>query len=725
MPTYRSAGVRMTLEVSDIALSTTDKIESWNAPEAREQVDNANSALENGCTLNEQPVLIDGRSSMAFLGVKKDMPFFLAHINGERLNESFPGMHMLLGGDAAKRMRSGRAAITIRNTPTNYPPACCLTMQKPRTKIVISRKSGKTSSQTKAKQMTSIKIKGKSCSFNIIREGKEQVPPNSASRTLKVFSSSVSDHTSSRISIQSDHESSPKALTLAVRLDPDNPVWHTANGSSAFDVKIEIFYNGEFAACSLVTSKARNMAKDLFTRRFSGKRWHKVAEDPWIFDPTEAHSKPGGKQTNSNRWLTIGKMLQEEASSRGVSSSSMRPPTGQYLAALSQLKMPEALRHICHISARRMGVIDVVLSLGKGRKFMSKSHYITRPTRLPDPAYRGLRKESRSEVCVWDYDIAKIARREESRESDDSRLPDRTIVPAIAWSRAVSLSEKSKSKSGPSGSSCERKRSNNAEKNSSPADTVKSSISVLLPTCAQRMNQAITQADGFSYWENPVGTPTRKKPVQGSGPTQKHSGSDVVLHETRSSRIEKSIKRHPWNAKASQISKRPKTKKQPHPSPSAQSLTRPSPCDSHPEAIDPIDESDDSPLSSSISQDHSPTSPTEDSKVAISRSSKRGLRVGSQKNYAEASSSSSPDHVERRIGANDYAHSPAHRKVLNGAQNLSDEAVASYVKDKAWCDTGQGGQQGGQRMLIRQVKQEKNGEFMEDSILVGVRFVLV
>ena len=722
MPIYRSAGVRITLETSDIALSTASKIEDWNSTKAREKIDNASLVLESGRTLNEQPISVDGRSFMAFLGAKRDMPFFLAYVNGETSDEPFPRPHVKAHGNAAEikykdcpsgalKEVSANPSLSSRSSVHNSSTTMACDSRKERQRIHF--KSGKTARIT---------IKETNSLATPLRKTEQREQSCSISpHTLKASSSPVPDHMNNELLTQPGHESSPKALTLTVRLDPNSLVWYTATRSTPFDIKIEVFYNGEFAACSLVTSKYRNSAKEELTRRFSGKRTHKVAEHAWTLDFGEAFSKPNRKDINSSRWLAIGRMHQKEASLRGVNQSNQRPPTGQFLAGLSQLDMPQTLRAICNTSTRRMAVIDVVLSLGKGRKFTSNSYYLSQPTRLSDPNYNDINAKTCSESGACECGAVKASNRQECREMDDSRLPDQTIAPAIAWSRAVSLVDESHLKTESNYASVGTVCVDDIREGILPAIAVSENGSA--HTCAtddqfpnfdQRPDQAEVQMDGFPCQIISSKSILRKKPVQGSGPAGKTFSHDAISSDPKSSRIRKPLKRRPRKAKSIESIKRPKARTPLYPNHSAKSRTEFCSSKCHVQTESSFAKITESPLSLSNDRDRSPVSLIRKYSASSGDLSRRELRSGPPRNYAESSSSSKSITNPDELGFTDSGTS-------SEPPNMNDEAVASYAKYEGWLDSKQN-EQGGP---LRQIKQEKNGEFKEDSILVGVRFVLM
>lgn len=68
---------------------------------------------------------------------------------------------------------------------------------------------------------------------------------------------------------------------------------------------------------------------------------------------------------------------------RGTNIWNQRPISAQFLAALARLPLPK------HVKSKRqpLGVVDLVITAGKGRKFGPNTTYLTEPTRLSDKKF--------------------------------------------------------------------------------------------------------------------------------------------------------------------------------------------------------------------------------------------------------------------------------------------------------------------------------------------------
>ena len=178
----------------------------------------------------------------------------------------------------------------------------------------------------------------------------------------------------------------PKALTLVTQLD-SSTFCRTKNGSSD-DIKLDVYFNGRFENCRYLASRDKRTASECAIR-FSGRRSHRVLEKTWTFQPTTVGDSthvnaivvPGQDQV---RWNDICEALHKEADAVGFLSDGSRPPTGNMLQSLSQMPLPEQVTALHEGLDHSFGVIDLIVSLGEGKKFPTKEGYLHEPQRLQD-----------------------------------------------------------------------------------------------------------------------------------------------------------------------------------------------------------------------------------------------------------------------------------------------------------------------------------------------------
>lgn len=203
------------------------------------------------------------------------------------------------------------------------------------------------------------------------------LPPNTNSITANSSFSDVSQRTL-------------KALTLHVNLSEQTYV------SGLYDqrtsLKIEVFFNGTLAAClSMPNYDGRSGSKD-HHQVFAGTRVDFLAERPWVVLPPGVAADGSTEKNNTppsteQRWQHIGQALQAEVHERGTDEQGNVPPTAEFLRALATTQMPEEARSMQKPGGKTFGVIDVVITSGKGRKLTSGVGYLKAPKRMIDESY--------------------------------------------------------------------------------------------------------------------------------------------------------------------------------------------------------------------------------------------------------------------------------------------------------------------------------------------------
>ena len=188
----------------------------------------------------------------------------------------------------------------------------------------------------------------------------------------------------------------PHDLSLTVTLNKDSFV-PEYEGTKRQDVQIDVFYNGKFTASSLVRAHDIWDPSQLF-RSFSGVRTGRFSEHAWMIVPGEHENHQTNQTaTRQERWKSIGNSLRREADLRGFDKHGDRSVVGEYLESLASYPMPPALSEVPYITSRSMGIIDVVLSLGQGKKSLPHL-FCAGPEKLHDRRYRVDRCPERSLV---------------------------------------------------------------------------------------------------------------------------------------------------------------------------------------------------------------------------------------------------------------------------------------------------------------------------------------
>jgi hypothetical protein len=183
----------------------------------------------------------------------------------------------------------------------------------------------------------------------------------------------------------------PKALVLHVVLT-EKTFYDSITDGSPQHIKIDVFFNGQLSSCVLVHQNDIRSGAKSHHQIFAGKRVDFMAERPWvIYLPYSSRSATtrGYKETMSarDRWDEISQALMTEANARGTNAKRERPPSARYLVELASMQMPDVVETMQKPGGTTFGVVDVIVTVGLGKKSTSTVKYAKTPTRLVDEAY--------------------------------------------------------------------------------------------------------------------------------------------------------------------------------------------------------------------------------------------------------------------------------------------------------------------------------------------------
>ncbi|KAL9104526.1 MAG: hypothetical protein Q9163_000557 [Psora crenata] len=176
----------------------------------------------------------------------------------------------------------------------------------------------------------------------------------------------------------------PRALCLTVFLSPATFIQSNvrkARQTVYHDVKIDVFFNGSLNNSTIVSSRYRNDVNDMTEHivRFTGRRLGRLLEKPWIVNPPYQVRGPHAMAKSPfsspmERWERLSIAILREANNLGRNAHGARPALGEYLESLASLSPPDV------IEAHDFGVIDVVITYGRGAKLGPDTLYLTEPT---------------------------------------------------------------------------------------------------------------------------------------------------------------------------------------------------------------------------------------------------------------------------------------------------------------------------------------------------------
>lgn len=192
-------------------------------------------------------------------------------------------------------------------------------------------------------------------------------------------------------SIQPHSYPEPKALVLHVMLT-DKTFFYNPFDNNPQHLKIDVLFNGQLSNTALIhTVDIKNGTKSL-NQVFAGTRIDYMAERPWVVHAPEPGGGVGNQQQSigngaQTRWREICEALKDEVKARGVDKDGVRPPTAAYLEELAGMKMPDMVMGMQRPRGRKFGVVDVVITVGTGKKTTSNVAYLKEPTRLVDERF--------------------------------------------------------------------------------------------------------------------------------------------------------------------------------------------------------------------------------------------------------------------------------------------------------------------------------------------------
>lgn len=180
----------------------------------------------------------------------------------------------------------------------------------------------------------------------------------------------------------------PQALSLAVKLSM-SCFDRSINRENIQDLKIEVFLDGELTHSRYIASRDRFQAGKSI-ELFSGSRIDRNIELAWTLKHYRCHAVPDSEDSTNNGWEAqttdsaaiwshLCEKLRCTANTYQVDAEGHQSPTADYLESLAGLSRPILLgTHDCSL----LSVIDVVISLGEGKKYPASSGYLTRPAKL-------------------------------------------------------------------------------------------------------------------------------------------------------------------------------------------------------------------------------------------------------------------------------------------------------------------------------------------------------
>ncbi|MCJ1246943.1 hypothetical protein MMC30_004154 [Trapelia coarctata] len=190
----------------------------------------------------------------------------------------------------------------------------------------------------------------------------------------------------------------PQALCLTVQFAPnsflkvyedDLPDAPSSTTPEYSDIKIDVFLNGQLVESTFVPAHAREGANaSQLVQRFGGCRINLGIERPWILVPAGQNSD-GSKRPKramqggvGKRWNDIAETLKASAEMLPNRRTGEPSLLAEYLTAISAMAMPSNMDKIQQDGEAGFGVVDVVLTHGRGQREDLRLDYIDEPAHL-------------------------------------------------------------------------------------------------------------------------------------------------------------------------------------------------------------------------------------------------------------------------------------------------------------------------------------------------------
>jgi hypothetical protein len=318
MPAYKGDSIRISLSTASLEQSTSEDALALKKIDASQNELKKISAefISNSVPLQELAIFPETeKTSLRFIGAHEEIPFYLMNAGSNLYRDSSAIRSRL----SALALEPPKIPSTISTSPQHDLPNMALNYNTQVQKMI-------------------------------------QHPSSSSSNN--------SVNTALEASIYR------QALCLSIKLKTDaflpSPLTSTPHNQSKYqDIKIDVFFNGDRCASTLVPSTVRVDCGGIpHVELFHGKRQDLTVEIPWILIPLGQtadgrlrETKRLGKGSSEVRWAAINERLREEAIKAVVN---VNKPTvlGEYVEALSQIEIPP---NVQTPGSAKFGVIDVVL----------------------------------------------------------------------------------------------------------------------------------------------------------------------------------------------------------------------------------------------------------------------------------------------------------------------------------------------------------------------------
>lgn len=164
----------------------------------------------------------------------------------------------------------------------------------------------------------------------------------------------------------------PRALYMSVHLSdrsflPDDYARAALFPLPNFlDAKIDVYYNGELSESTFLPRSRRPKGAFIdLVQHFAGRRVDRLVEQPWVVSGKGSKPVQGSA---AKRWDDVAALLKTEAQQLPTGQRGELSILGQYLTSLAGTAMPHQVNSLQKPGEANIGIIDVVLTSGCGKK---------------------------------------------------------------------------------------------------------------------------------------------------------------------------------------------------------------------------------------------------------------------------------------------------------------------------------------------------------------------
>jgi hypothetical protein len=370
MPALYSAGICMSLATLPLAETITPSIAIKKGHQASRQVTKAEESLTHGYFLEEQRVQFPGDEENFSMNWLNGAPF-LQVLAGE---ESAWKVHDEVSGVTKRTKRRDRAELrVVARSKENSPEA-----EKPRS-------FGRSTRSMRSDSHGVLTSKENTPEVSVIRS---RLPAHAVTSLVGPNLLHMAASPSPSAPVEAPMT---KALALHIMLS-QKTFYRSLDDDKPQHLKIEVFFNAQLASSVLVNQNDLRCGAKSMHQTFAGTRVDIMAERPWVIVPpgqnVDGSLRSARKTTGvQDRWQQICRELMKESKQRGVDENGDMSPTAQYLKALAGMMMPSGVADMQKPGGRRFGVVDVIVTVGKGYKVTDGVRYAKAPMRLVDEKY--------------------------------------------------------------------------------------------------------------------------------------------------------------------------------------------------------------------------------------------------------------------------------------------------------------------------------------------------